>query len=47
MNPRLDMPRDRLEDFVVIDDMDEMVILAVQQQEDEVEAVAEAPAKGR
>jgi acyl-CoA hydrolase/GNAT superfamily N-acetyltransferase len=39
MNPRLDMPHDRLEDFVVIDYTKEMVILAVQQQEDEVETV--------
>ena len=39
MNQRLDMPHERLKNFVVIDYTGEMVVLAVQEKEDEVETV--------
>jgi acyl-CoA hydrolase/GNAT superfamily N-acetyltransferase len=39
MNARLDMPRERLERFSVVNYSNEMVILAVQKKEDEAETV--------
>lgn len=39
MNARLDMPHERLKNFIVVNYAEEMVILAVQQEEEEVETV--------